>query len=115
MKRHRKLPVQAVSMVASRFRALGEPLRVRILEELREGEKCVSELVAAIGSTQPNISKHLRILQEAGVVGRRQAGNQVYCFISDESVLDLCDVVCDSIGERLARDARLVSELNRGR
>src|SRR5678815_3969134 len=93
-RKHVQLSPQAVEMVAARFRVLGEPVRVRILEELRDGERNVSELVAAVGSTQPNISKHLRTLQEAGLIGRRQTGNQVFCFIDDPSVFDLCDAVC---------------------
>ena len=113
-KRHAKLSPEAVRMVAERFRVLGEPLRVRILEELRDGEKNVTELVAAVGSTQSNISKHLRTLQEAGFIGRRQSGNQVFCYIDDPSVFDLCDTVCTSVGERLAKHARLVNELRRG-
>ena len=110
-----QLSPQAVEMVAARFRVLGEPVRVRILEELRDGERNVSELVAAVGSTQPNISKHLRTLQEAGLIGRRQLGNQVFCFIDDPSVFDLCDAVCTSISERLARHAHLATELHRRR
>ncbi len=102
-------------MVAARFRALGEPVRVRIIEELREGEQNVSELVAAVGSTQPNVSKHLRTLQESGLIGRRQEGNQVYCYIDDRTVFDLCDAVCTSLSERLSRDARLAAELHRAR
>lgn len=102
-------------MVAARFRVLGEPLRVRILEELRNGQKNVSELVAAVGSTQPNVSKHLRTLQESGLVARRQDGNQVYCYIDDPSVFDLCDAVCTSLSRRLVRDARLAPELHRAR
>ncbi len=113
-KRSETLSPEAIDMVASRFRILGEPLRIRIIQELQAGEKNVSELVAAVGSTQPNVSKHLRILQEAGIVGRRQDGNLVYCYITDPSVLHLCDAVCSSVGERLARDARLAAELNRG-
>jgi DNA-binding transcriptional ArsR family regulator len=93
-------------MVAGRFRILGEPIRIRLLQELHGGEKNVTELVAAVGSTQPNVSKHLRILQDAGIVGRRQSGNSVYCFIADESVLDLCDMVCDGIREQIAATAR---------
>jgi ArsR family transcriptional regulator len=114
-KAHPRLSAEAVDRVAARFRVLGEPVRVRILEELRDGEKNVSELVAATGSTQPNVSKHLRTLQEAGLIGRRQSGNQVYCFIDDPTVFDLCDVVCTSLSERLVRDARLATELHRGR
>ena len=114
-KRHSKLSAEALDLVAARFRALGEPMRVRILEELRDGEKNVSQLVDATGSTQPNVSKHLRILQQAGLVGRRQEGNQVYCFIADHMVVDLCDIVCTSISDRLSRDVRLATELQRGR
>ncbi len=113
-KRHEPLSEAAIDLVAGRFRILGEPLRIRLIQALQEGEKSVSELVAAVGSTQPNVSKHLRILQEAGIVGRRQEGNLVYCFIADESVFDLCDAVCSSVGERLSRDAKIAIELNRG-
>jgi DNA-binding transcriptional ArsR family regulator len=110
---HAKLSPEAVDLVASRFRVLGEPLRVRILQELRDGEKNVSELVASTGSTQSNVSKHLRTLQEAGLVGRRQSGNQVFCYIAEPSVFELCDAVCESVAERLVRDARLAPELKR--
>lgn len=111
---HQALSPEAVDLVAARFRILGEPVRIHILQALQQGEKNVSELVAAVGSTQPNVSKHLRILQEAGIVGRRQTGNNVYCFISDPSVLDLCDAVCGSISDHLEQTARLAVELGRG-
>ena len=100
------LTPEVVEMVASRFRILGEPIRIRLLQEMHDGERNVSELVSAVGSTQPNVSKHLRILQESGIVGRRQSGNNVYYFIADESVLDLCDTVCGSIREQVAATAK---------
>ena len=112
--RHVALSPDAVELVASRFRILGEPLRIRILQELQHGERNVSELVAAVGSTQPNVSKHLRILQEAGLVGRRQVGNNVYCYITDDSVLDLCDAVCGSLRDHLEQAAKMAAELGRG-
>ena len=112
-RKHHRLSPRAVELVAARFRTLGEPLRVRLLQELRDQERNVSELVESVGSTQPNISKHLRILQEAGMVDRRQEGNQVYYFIADPTVFDLCDAVCASVGERLVRHARLAKELHR--
>lgn len=111
---HEPLSADALGLVASVFRILGEPIRIRILEALQPGEKNVSELVEAVGSTQPNVSKHLRILQEAGMVGRRQEGNQVYCFIADASVLELCDTVCASVKTRLSGHKKLAAELNRG-
>lgn len=113
-RRHTPLSGEVIDLVAARFRILGEPFRIRILQELQSGEKNVSELVAAVGSTQPNVSKHLRILQEAGIIGRRQEGNNVYCFIADPSVFELCDLVCGSIRESLTKQARLMSELSRG-
>ena len=114
MARKHALSPEAIELVATRFRVLGEPIRIRILQELQGGDKNVTQLVEAIGSTQPNISKHLRILQEAGLIGRRQAGTAVYCFIADPSVFDLCDAVCASVQTRLSDAARMAAELGRG-
>lgn len=114
-RRRRRDPLspEAVEVIAERFRILGEPIRIRILQELENGERNVSELVAAISSSQPNVSKHLRILQESGVVARRQEGNNVYYAIADPTVIDLCDAVCSSVRDRLAGAAKLAAELGR--
>ena len=58
---------EALELVAARFRAMGEPLRLRILQELEGGERSVSALAESVESTQPNVSKHLKILQDAGL------------------------------------------------
>ncbi len=113
-RKHESLSPEAVDLVANRFRVLGEPIRIRILQELQGGEKNVTQLVEAIGSTQPNISKHLRILQESGLIGRRHAGTAVYCYIADPSVFDLCDAVCASLETRLSEAGRLAVELSAG-
>ncbi len=105
----------AIELVASRFRVLGEPLRLRILETLNQREMSVNELTEAVGSTQPNVSKHLKILQDAGLIGRRQEGNTVFCFIADPTVFELCDVVCGAIGDRLAASAALMKKASRRR
>lgn len=110
----KRLSPAAIEMVAARFRILGEPLRIRILQELQDGEKSVGQIVAAVGSTQPNVSKHLRILQEAGFIGRRQEGNLVFCRIEDASVFELCNVVCTTLGEQLSLNASIANELRRG-
>jgi len=104
---------EAVDLVAARFRTLGEPIRIRILQALQGGDRNVTELVTGVGSTQPNISKHLRILQDAGLVARRQEGNNVYYSIADPTVFDLCDAVCGSIGVRLMQHASVADELRR--
>src|SRR6478672_10837194 len=101
------LSPEAIDLVAARFRVLAEPQRLRILQLLRAGEKNVTEITDELETTQPNVSKHLRVLQEAGLVGRRQAGNTVYCFIADPSVFELCDVVCSSLSARVTAHAKL--------
>lgn len=110
-RRHTPLSVEAVELVAARFRVLGEPVRVQILQILQSGDRNVSELAEAVGSTQPNVSRHLRILQEAGLAGRRQDGNNVYYSIADPTVFDLCDAVCGSISAHLTQGAAVGDEL----
>jgi DNA-binding transcriptional ArsR family regulator len=109
--KNRILDPNVLELVANRFRILGEPVRLRILAALNEKEMSVSDLTDVVGSSQPNVSKHLRILQEAGLVGRRQEGNTVYCFISDPSVFELCDLVCGSLSERLQQQVQVIRAL----
>ena len=77
------LPESVIDLVAQRFRALGEPLRIRLLEHLIEGEASVQELVTATGAGQQNVSKHLGVLLHAGIVGRRKQDTFVYHRIVD--------------------------------
>ncbi|HEX6641058.1 MAG TPA: metalloregulator ArsR/SmtB family transcription factor [Thermoanaerobaculia bacterium] len=111
--KHEPLSIDAIDLVAARFRTLGEPIRIQLLQALQRGERNVSDLVASVGSTQSNVSKHLRILQDAGLVRRRQDGNNVYYSIADPTVFALCDAVCSSIGLRLTQHATLADELRR--
>ena len=97
----RSMTPQAMELVAARFRAMGEPLRLRILQQLETGERSVSMLAATIGSTQPNVSKHLKVLQDAGLVQRRQQANSAYYSIADEMVFELCDMICTRLRDRL--------------
>lgn len=94
---------EALELVASRFRVMAEPVRLRILQALEaNGEMTIGELAEALELSQPNVSKHVKILIEAGLVARRQEGNTVFCTIADDSVFELCDVVCSSLRERLS-------------
>jgi DNA-binding transcriptional ArsR family regulator len=88
-------------MVAARFRAMGEPMRLQILQLLESGEASVSALAENLGATQPNISKHLKVLQDAGLLSRRQQGNSVYYTIADPLVFELCDMICTRLHDRL--------------
>lgn len=94
------MPVELLELVADRFKVLSEATRLQILQELQAGELSVTEIVSAIQAGQPNVSKHLRVLQEAGLVQRRQEGNSVYYRIADESIFTMCDAVCGSLKEQ---------------
>ena len=104
--RPKPLPLGALELVAARFRMLAEPMRLRLLNELRDGEKTVTALVEATGAGQANVSKHLSLLADAGMVGRRKEGLNVYYFIADESLFELCDLVCGRLQKELAEKAR---------
>lgn len=86
--------------MARRFRALGEPYRLRLLQVLETGDKTVGELVAALDGNQPNTSKHLQILYSAGVLSRRREGTSIRYSISDPVVLKLCELVCKGAAKR---------------
>ena len=96
------LPPLLVDYIAGRFKALSEPTRVRILDLLRDGERSAGELVAEIGGSQQNISKHLTLLHREGIIERRKEGNRAIYWIADETVLDLCEHVCGSFERRVA-------------
>ena len=95
-------------LIARRFRALGDPLRVRILDLLRDRELSVGELAERLDAGQQNVSKHLALLADSGLVARRKDGNRVYYGIADESVIDLCEQVCGSLQSHLSSLAAVV-------
>ncbi|MGZ4410634.1 MAG: ArsR/SmtB family transcription factor [Gaiellaceae bacterium] len=96
-------------LIAARFRVLSDPMRIRLVDRLREGEASVGELVEATGGSQQNVSKHLGILLGAGILARRQQGNLAYYRIVDESVFELCERVCGSIERRLEELTMLIA------
>src|SRR6516162_4907726 len=102
----KEMPPAALELVAARFRMLAEPMRLRLLNELREREMTVTALVEATGAGQANVSKHLSLLADAGMVGRRKEGLNVFYFIVDESLFELCDLVCGRLQKELADKAR---------
>lgn len=99
-----KLSGEALDMVAERFKVLAEPMRLRLIYSLMDGEKSVTQLVEETGSLQANVSKHLGMMLDAGVVGRRKEGLRAYYRVTDESIYELCDLVCGSIQDRLEAD-----------
>ncbi len=102
------LPDDVVELIARRFRVIGDPTRIRLLDQLRDGEQTVNELSERLGAGQQNVSKHLGVLADAGILGRRRDGNHIYYRIVDEGVLGLCEQVCGSLGRQFQTLATLL-------
>jgi len=101
---HPRFEYDTLANVAARFRLLGDPMRLSILNALSSGERAVNDLVAETGANQANVSKHLGVLARSGVVTRRKEGLRVYYAIADASVFELCDIVCGSLRAYLTRE-----------
>jgi DNA-binding transcriptional ArsR family regulator len=91
------LTPQVLELVAERFRALGEPARLRLLNALRSGEQTVTALMDATGLNQANVSKHLQLLHALGFVERRKEGLYVHYRLAGDEVFTLCDIMCGRI------------------
>ena len=101
----RSLPDEGLELIARRFAVLAEPMRLRLLHSLFEGEKNVSQLVEQTGGTQANISRHLQTLTSSGILSRRKEGLLVFYAIADPSIYHLCDLVCGSLEQQLTKQA----------
>lgn len=99
----RPLSPEVIDLVAERFRALGEPARLRILQALRHGEKSVSRIVEDTGLAQANASKHLQVLHGLGFTDRRKEGQFSYYRLADEEVFRLCDIMCGRLEAEAAQ------------
>lgn len=108
--KEKKLSDKALEQIASRFRILSDPMRLKILHMLNNGEKNVGELVEATGGGQANISKHLGILLDAGIVGRRKEGLNAYYRMADETIFELCEVVCSRLESQLSEQKEALAD-----
>ena len=100
-----KLTPELFDQVAHRFRALGEPARLRILDTLRTGECSVGDLCERTALNQANLSKHLQLLHTLGFVNRRKNGLFVYYSLANEDVFQLCDIMCGRLAGTAAKPA----------
>ena len=106
------LPDGALVQVAAYFQALAEPTRLQILNLLRQQARSVGELAQLCGYSSANISRHLALLTQRGLVQRESRGNSAFFSIADPSVYALCDLVCGSIGRQFERSAQARSAFN---
>jgi DNA-binding transcriptional ArsR family regulator len=95
------LPQPLVELIAARFRVLAEPMRIRLLDRLRDGDATVQELQQALGASQQNISKHLGVLLNAGMVARTKQGTSAVYSIADARVFELCEQVCGGLRRQI--------------
>ena len=104
------IPDEFLDLMAEKFRMLADSTRLAILRTLMRGECNVTQVVEETGRNQANVSKHLKMLTESGLIRRRKAGLQVFYHVSDPLIEKLCKLVCGSIAE----EARNEVEKNRG-
>jgi DNA-binding transcriptional ArsR family regulator len=104
----RPIPADLAEMIAARMRVIGDPNRIRILDQLRDGERSVTEITERLEMSQQNVSKHLGVLLGAGVVSRRKEGTSSLYRVADEGVYALCEQVCGGIQDRLAELSEMV-------
>lgn len=100
---------EALDLIAEQFKLLAEPMRLMLLQSLREGPKSVSQLVEEIGASQANVSKHLGLLYRAHMVDRQKDGLHVHYFISDPNLFQLCELMCARVEADLDARRRALS------
>ena len=108
MKRKNLTP-EALKMIANRFKVLSEPIRLQMLHALQDGELSVNELTDIVKTSQPNVSKHLKLLEREGILIRSRDKNTINYSIADESIFVLCEAVCNALEERLKGEAEILA------
>jgi DNA-binding transcriptional ArsR family regulator len=106
-----KMSPVALNLIADFFKVLSEVSRLHIVCSLRSGAKNVTQIIEVTGLGQANVSKHLKILAQAGVVSRTQQGINVYYQISNPFVFELCDLVCDSLSVQIQHQSQQLKQL----
>ena len=99
VKSHLPLAPEHLDRIAARFKVLGEPMRLRILQTVCKESRSVNEIVAATGSTQANVSKHLALMTAAGILLRKKDGQRVFYGVKDQLAVKLCELVRAQIME----------------
>jgi ArsR family transcriptional regulator len=94
-------------MQARLCRVLGDPKRLRLLNELRNRERSVGELAEALGLSYPNVSQHLGLMRDAGVVATRRDGTTVFYRLAYPQIAEACDLVRQVLRAQLADTAAL--------
>ena len=109
---HFNMPDEMLEAVSNRFKLLSEPMRLKILRTLCDGERTVQEIVKEVSASQANISKHLALMHDNGVVNRRKEGLKCYYRISDDSIVYACYLISKSVVENLQDRLSWIQKVN---
>ena len=107
-----QIPISALAQIADYFKVLSELSRLQVLCILKSGAKNVTEIIEETGLGQANVSKHLKILTQAGIVQRQPQGVSVYYQITDPMIFDLCELVCHSLETRWQEQSKQLEKLD---
>lgn len=102
---------KALELKAEVLKALAQPTRLKILEFLREGERCICEIIPAVGGEQSNISRHISLMQKSQLVATRKEGVKVMVKVMDPRVYAILDQVGAFLRTRMKEQSRLVMSL----
>lgn len=105
------IPTTALNQVAEYFKVLSELSRLQVLCVLKSGPMNVSEIITATGLGQANVSKHLKVLNQAGIIQRQPQGVSVYYSVVDPLIFDLCELVCQRLTNRLEEQSEQLKAL----
>lgn len=105
------LSIESLTLIANFFKVLSEPSRLQIVCALRLGPHNVTEIIEQTGLGQANVSKHLKLLAQAGIVSRQQRGVSVYYEVSDPSFFKLCETVCETLSIQLVQQNKQIEEI----
>jgi DNA-binding transcriptional ArsR family regulator len=105
------LPITALSQVAEYFKVLSEVSRLQVLCALKDGTKNVSEIIEATGLGSANVSKHLKILTQAGIIQRHPQGVSVYYRLNDPIIFELCELVCQRLQIQVQQQSQVFQAL----
>lgn len=101
----------ALNMMADFFKVLSETSRLQILCSLKTGPKNVTQITEASGLGQANVSKHLKMLAQAGIVSKRQEGVCIYYQIANPFIFELCELVCDALSVQIQQQSQQFAQL----
>jgi ArsR family transcriptional regulator len=96
-------------------KTLADVKRLTIIHELRDGERSVGQLVSDLGLPQTNVSQHLAILRERGIVSTRREGTSIYYSLTSPKIGQACDLVQEVLADQLARNQVLANSLGERR